>query len=98
MSMTISKWLLSASLTRKGDLYPHFTLIDHAKMESSRYQFDKHCLPNEIKERIAMMRIRRGDFTNTLLGAWIGDRHFVVALNKDEFYKLTEQFNGDSRK
>jgi hypothetical protein len=94
MTKQKDKWLLSASIQPNGDMYPFYTLIDHTRSHSARFYTDKHCLPNEIQERVALIRIKRGDYSPCSLGKWVGERHFVIVLDKDEYHKLLEIANG----
>lgn len=84
--MISSRWLLSVSLKTNGDLYPRFTLIDQRKQKSTPFHSYKHCLQQSVSEKLALVRIKRGDYDRTsVIGTWIGDRHLVVALDKDEY-------------
>jgi hypothetical protein len=94
MTKQKDKWLLSASIQPNGDMYPFYTLIDHTTMHSSRFDTSKHCLPKDIQERVALMRIKRGDYSSNELGRWIGERHFVVVISKDEYNNLLEIVDG----
>lgn len=96
----ISRWLLSVSLRTNGDLYQHFTLIDQNRQSSKRFDSHKHCLQKSVAEKLALVRIKRGEYDKTnVLGTWIGDRHLVVALDKDEYeYLLGLTYGSDTGK
>lgn len=86
-----SRWLLSVSLKTNGDEYRYYTLLDQSKQRSTRFDSYKHCLHIDVAEKLALVKIRRGDYDNTnVMGTWIGDRHLIVALDKDEYQYLLE--------
>lgn len=94
--MISSQWLLSVSLKRNGDDYPHYTLIDRRKQQSTKFNINKHCLQKTVAEKLAMLRIMRGDYTHHFFGSWIGERHMVVALDKDEYNNILERISGNT--
>jgi len=96
--MISSQWLLSVSLKPNGEVYPHYTLIDRRKQRSTKFSIYKHCLQKSVAEKLAMLRMMRGDFKDHFFGSWIGDRHFVVALDKDEYVDILERISGDTGK
>lgn len=91
------RWLLSVSLKPNGDLYPKHTLINRHKQSSKHFDTCKHCLPIEIAERLALVKLARADYRGNKLGVWIGARHFIVFLTKAEHTLLLEMTNGDTR-
>lgn len=96
--MVSSQWLLSVSLKRNGDIYPHYTLIDRRKQRSTKFSIYKHCLQKSVAEKLAMLRLMRGDFKDHFFGSWIGARHMVVALDKDEYNDILERISGNTGK
>jgi hypothetical protein len=98
--MVSSKWLLSVSLKPNGDLYPKYTLIDKQRQKSTRFNCYKHCLQKSVAEKLALVRLMRDVYDNhSVIGTWIGARHFVVALDKDEYkYLLELTYGGNTRK
>lgn len=96
--MITSQWLLSVSLRPNGDDYTHYTLIDRRKQRSTRFSIYKHCLQKSVAEKLAMLRMMRGNFDNHFFGSWIGDRHMVVALDKDEYIDILERISGNTGK
>lgn len=96
--MITSQWLLSVSLKPNGDVYPYYTLIDKRRQKSIKFRTYKHCLQKSVAEKLAVLRIMRGDYTPHIFGSWIGDRHFVVALDKDEYNELLERISGNAGK
>lgn len=88
------------SLKSNGDQYRYYTLIDQRKQQSTRFDTYKHCLHIDVQEKLALVMIGRGNYDNTnVLGTWIGDRHLIVALNKDEYEFLLElTYGGDTGK
>jgi hypothetical protein len=95
--MVASQWLLSVSLKPNGDDYPQYTLIDRRKQRSIRFSIRKHCLQKSVSEKLVMLRIMRGNFDHHFFGTWIGDRHMVVALDKDEYNNILERISGNAR-
>ena len=73
-----------------------YSLIDNKAGRIFRIDNRKHCLQKSVVEKIAMLRIMRGDYTETVNGCWIGDRHFVVALDRDEYNNLLEMKNREN--
>lgn len=96
--MVTSQWLLSVSLKPNGEDYPHYTLIDRRKQRSTKFNIYKHCLQKSVAEKLVMLRIMRGDFKDHFFGSWIGDRHMVVALDKDEYIDILERISGNTGK
>jgi hypothetical protein len=86
--MISSRWLLSVSLKRDGDYYPKLTLIDKKLCKSNPLYSDDYALPTPIMEKMTLVKLMRGDYKSRYLGTWIGERHFVVALDKDEYNNL----------
>lgn len=96
--MISSQWLLSVSLKLNGDEHPYYTLIDRRKQKSTRFKTYKHCLQKSVVEKMAMIKLMRGSYDHHIFGSWIGDRHFVVALDKNEYNELLEKVNGNTGK
>jgi hypothetical protein len=98
--MLTSRWLLSISLKPNGDTYPNYTLIDKRKQKSIKFDTCKHCLQKPVAEKVALMRMMRGKYDPAdMLGTWIGPRHFVVALDRDEYeYLLGLTYGSDTGK
>ena len=97
--MIPSQWLLSVSLKLNGDEYPYYTLIDRRKQKSTRFKTYKQCLQKSVVEKMAMIKLMRGGYDHHIFGSWIGDRHFVVALDRNEYEELLEKVSGtDTRK
>lgn len=94
VNMVTSQWLLSVSLKRNGDEYPYYTLIDRRRQKSTRFSSCKHCLQKPVAEKLVMVKMMRGTFDDHIFGSWIGDRHIVVALDKDEYNELLERVSG----
>lgn len=86
-----SKWFLSVSINPNGEEYPVYSLINH--VQSTTYAFDsrKHCLQKAVAEKKAMVRMMHGDYSDSVIGSWIGARHFIVALEKSEYEELVEK-------
>lgn len=92
----VERWLLSVSLKPNGDLYSKHTLIDRRKQRSKHFNTYKHCLPIEIAERLALVKLNRADYKGNELGIWIGARHFIVFLSKAEHDLLLEMTNDNT--
>lgn len=86
--MISSRWLLSVGLKRDGDYYPKLTLIDNKLAKSYALYTDNYTLPRHIMEKVSLVKLLRGDYTSRYLGTWIGERHFVVTLDRDEYEAL----------
>lgn len=86
--MYLSNWLLSVSLLPNGDVHPYYSVIDHRAGKSTRFRIYRHCLQKSVEEKLAFMRLLRGNWDDHVYGTWIGDNHFVVALDKDEYKNL----------
>ncbi len=94
VEMIASQWLLSVSLKLNGEEYPHYTLIDRRRQKSTKFNNYKHCLQKPVAEKLAMLKLLRGNYDHHFIGSWIGDRQLVVALNKDEYNELLERLSG----
>lgn len=87
-------WLLSVTIKPNGEVYERANLISNVPQKSRAFDISKHCLENEIAQKVAVMKLMSGDFTPTSIGRWIGDRHFIVELTEDEFYRMMEKIDG----
>ena len=76
---------MSVSYQPNGEEYRRFTLMDRKQMKSTQVYPDKVKILPSILEKIVMVKLRRGSFDDTELGMWIGTRHLVVYLTKDEY-------------
>jgi hypothetical protein len=54
-------------------------------------------LPASINEKIALVKLRKGSYSDTESGQWIGARHLVVYLTANDYATLLEIIDGDTR-
>lgn len=95
VSMRNTRKLVSVSFEESGELRDAFYLLNNAKSECHRITAT---LPPYVLERIALMRIRRGDYTDTPTGRWIGKQHLIIYLSMTEYKSIRSVINGDTGK
>jgi hypothetical protein len=91
------QYVLSVSYTPTGEVYPKHSLLNRRRMVSDSIYVDKVELPQSIKERIALVKLRRGSYAENEQGMWIGRRHLIVYLTKDEYVELKELADANTR-
>ena len=90
-SMRNIKKMVSVAFDELGEIRDTFYLLNNAKSECDRITAP---LPLYVLERIALMRIRRGDYTDTPTGRWIGKQHLIIYLSTDEYKGIRSAING----
>lgn len=92
------RYVLSVSYKPTGEEYPKQSLLDRKRMKSFALWEGKVTLPQKVQEKKALVKLRRGSFSDSDYGMWIGARHLIVYLTEDEYKQIIlEAVNGDTR-
>lgn len=94
-SMRNIRKMVSVAFDELGKIRDTFYLLNNAKSDCHRITAS---LPPYVLERIALMRIQRGDYTDTPTGRWIGKQHLIIYLSMDEYKEIRSAINGNTGK
>lgn len=91
-----SNWIMTIGIRRDGSTFKKCTLIDKRRMKSTTFRLDKHCLPEAVSTKLAMVKMMRGSYEVSIIGAWLGEQIMAVALDKDEYNNLLGMTYGNT--